>query len=73
MLRLLTSMSVLLAPVRTRLRSEKGLEAIEYALLAALIAALIVAAIALLNPAMNTIFTAIRDQLTTAAGNINAN
>lgn len=66
MLRLLCTLSILMAPVRERLRSEKGLEAIEYALLAALVSAIIVTAVALLNPGMNNIFTAIGNRLTTA-------
>lgn len=65
--RLLITLSALLAPVRIRLRSDDGLEAIEYALLAALIAALIVAAVALLDPAMDNIFNAIAARLDAAA------
>lgn len=57
--------------VRDRLRSEHGIEAIEYALIAALLAAIVVAVIALLNPAMTNIFTAIAAQLQSAATSIN--
>ncbi|HEX6256799.1 MAG TPA: Flp family type IVb pilin [Euzebyales bacterium] len=62
------------APLRTRLRSDRGIEAIEYALIAALVAAIIVAAFALIQgPAgpVQAIFQAIANQLTTAAGNVN--
>jgi Flp pilus assembly pilin Flp len=63
------------APVRARLRSDRGIEAIEYALIAALVAAIIVAAFLLLSGPtggpVQTIFQAIANQLTTAAGSIN--
>lgn len=58
-------------PIRSRLRSEHGIEAIEYALIAALLAAIVVAALALLTPAVNNIFQAIANQLNTAATAIN--
>lgn len=59
--------------VRDRLRSERGIEAIEYALIAALLAAIVVAVIALLNPAMTNIFSAIAVQLQNAANTVTAN
>ena len=59
--------------VRDRLRSERGIEAIEYALIAALLAAIVVAVIALLNPSMRNIFSAIAAQLQDAADTVTAN
>ena len=59
--------------VRDRLRSERGIEAIEYALIAALLAAIVVAVIALLNPSMRNIFSAIAGQLQSAATKVGAN
>jgi len=68
---LYVALQTLTRPVRDRLRSEHGIEAIEYALIAALLAAIVVAVIALLNPAMTNIFTAIAAQLQSAATSIN--
>lgn len=66
-----TALLTLIQPVRDRFRSDHGIEAIEYALIAALLAAIVVAVIALLNPAMTNIFTAIATQLQNAATSMN--
>ena len=73
MFTLYQAISAATEPVRTRLRSERGIEAIEYALIAALLAAIVVAAVALLNPGVNNIFTAIANQLNTAANAVTSN
>ena len=70
---LYVALLTLTQPVRDRLRSERGIEAIEYALIAALLAAIVVAVIALLNPAMTNIFTAIAARLQTAANTVTTN
>ena len=68
---LYTALLTLIRPLRDRIRGEQGIEAIEYALIAALLAAIVVAVIALLNPSMTNIFQAIANQLQTAATSIN--
>lgn len=68
---LYTALLTLTQPLRDRIRGEQGIEAIEYALIAALLSAIVVAAIALLNPSMTNIFQAIANQLQTAATAIN--
>ncbi|MBW3605506.1 MAG: Flp family type IVb pilin [Actinobacteria bacterium] len=65
--------SALRDSLRTRLRSDAGIEAIEYALIAALLSAIVVAAVALLNPGVNNIFTQIAAQLNAAATAITPN
>lgn len=67
MFTLLSAITTITEPIRSRLRSEHGIEAIEYALIAALLAAIVVAALALLTPAVDNIFTAIATRLNTAA------
>lgn len=73
MFTLLSAIAAMTEPVRTRLRSDDGIEAIEYALIAALIAAVVVTALALLTPSVSGIFTAIAAQLTAAATAVTAN
>lgn len=67
----LSALQALVQPVRDRLKSDNGIEAIEYALIAALLSAIVVAVVALLNPSMTNIFTAIAAQLQSAATSIN--
>lgn len=67
---LFTALLAFTAPLRDRLRSEHGIEAIEYALIAALLSAIVVVVIALLDTPMNTIFNAIAQRLNTAAGTV---
>lgn len=58
-------------PLRDRLSREEGLEAVEYALIAALLSAIVVAAVALLSPEIENAYQAIANQLTGAAGEMN--
>lgn len=58
-------------PVRSRLASDDGIEAIEYALIAALIAVVVIAAVALLNPALGQAFSTIGSRVNDAANAIN--
>lgn len=73
MLTVLSMISTATTSLRLRMRSDKGIEAIEYALIAALLAAIVVAAVALLNPGVNNIFTQIAAQLNAAATAITPN
>ena len=57
-------------PMRERLTSEKGLEAVEYALIAALVAAVVVTAMGIFTPALQGIFQDITNVLTDAGGEI---
>ncbi len=57
-------------PVRARLRSEHGLEAIEYALIAALVAVVVIAAVNLLNPSIGNAFNTIGKRVNDAANAI---
>lgn len=66
-----SALFALTRPVRDRLRGDRGIEAIEYALIAALLAAIIVTVIAFLQPSMSNIFSAIADQLSAAAAQVN--
>lgn len=50
-------------PVRDRLTSEDGLEAVEYALIAALLSVVIIAAMGLFSEGLTTIFTSIKTTL----------
>ena len=59
---------VLMDHVCTFLRDDSGQDLIEYALLVALISLVCVGALTLAGGQVNDIFTAIKDQLTTAAG-----
>lgn len=59
----LTALQTLAAPLRSRLRSDRGLEAVEYALLAALVAVTIIAAAALLDVGIRDAFTDIQNKL----------
>jgi pilus assembly protein Flp/PilA len=54
------------------LREEEGQDLIEYALLIALISLVCVAALTAAGTQVNTIFTNIKDRLTTAAANTGA-
>ena len=54
--------------VRDFVRKEDGQDLIEYALLVALISLVCVAALTSAGSQVNTIFTKIKDKLTTAAG-----
>ena len=58
-------------PLRDRLRPENGLEAVEYALIAALISAVIVTVMAAFRTQLEGIFTAIGNALNGAAAEIN--
>jgi Flp pilus assembly pilin Flp len=58
-------------PARDRLRSEDGLETVEWALLAALVAVVIIGAVNLLNPAMGNAFTALGNGVQAAANAFN--
>lgn len=60
---LIATMQSYTAPLRTRLRSDRGLEAVEYALLAALLAAAIVASVTILRPAITTAYQSIANTL----------
>jgi pilus assembly protein Flp/PilA len=55
--------------LRDFVRAEDGQDLIEYALLVALISLVCVAALTAAGGQVNTIFTNIRDRLTSAAGN----
>ncbi|HSK97708.1 MAG TPA: Flp family type IVb pilin [Euzebyales bacterium] len=59
-----------LRPLRLRLRLEHGLEAVEYALIAALLSVIIVGAVQILQPQITAAYQAIADQLSGAAGTI---
>jgi pilus assembly protein Flp/PilA len=58
--------------VREFVCAEEGQDLIEYALLVALISLVCVAALMAAGTQVNTIFSNIRDRLTTAAGNTGA-
>ena len=58
--------------VNAFLRDDEGQDLIEYALLVALISLVAVAALSAAGVQVNTIFTNIKDRLTTAAGNTGA-
>jgi Flp pilus assembly pilin Flp len=58
-------------PVRARLTAEGGLEAVEYALIAALVSVVIVAAMGVFGPALENIFDDISAVLDGAGGEIN--
>lgn len=60
---LVTMLSIRTAPLRARLRSDRGIEAVEYALVAALLGAVIVGAVALLGPDLNGFFGDIATRL----------
>ena len=60
-----------LRPLARRLHLEQGLEAVEYALIAALLSAIVVAAVTLLSPEIENAYQAIANQLQNAAGEIN--
>ena len=57
-------------PVKARLRLEEGLEAVEYALIAALLAVVIVGAMAIFTPALQGVFQNISNVLNDSADNI---
>jgi Flp pilus assembly pilin Flp len=57
-------------PVRERLTSDDGLEAVEYALIAALLSVVIIGAMAIFGPGITNIFTAIAGRLNTSGGTI---
>jgi Flp pilus assembly pilin Flp len=57
--------------VRDRLTADDGLEAVEYALIAALVAAVIVTAMGVFTPALEGIFNAISATLNEAGPEIN--
>jgi len=58
--------------VNAFLRDDEGQDLIEYALLVALISLVAVAALSAAGVQVNTIFTNIKDRLTTAAANTGA-
>ena len=59
----------LYTPVRDFMRAEDGQDLIEYALLVALISLVCVAALTAAGGQVNTIFTNIKNRLTSAAAN----
>lgn len=67
---LISTLSARTAPLRSRLASDRGIEAVEYALIAALIAAVLVGAVALLNPQLDGIFQSIANLLGDAAAEV---
>ncbi len=67
---MLSALYGLAEQVRARLRSDTGLEAIEYALLAALVAVVVIAAVTLLNPSMGNAFNTIGQRVNDAANAI---
>jgi Flp pilus assembly pilin Flp len=58
-------------PVQDRLASEKGLEAVEYALIAALLSVVIIAAMGVFGDSLQAIFDDISAVLDGAGGEIN--
>lgn len=58
--------------VRSRLRSDDGLEMIEYALIAALVAVVMIAAVNALNPSVAEAFNTIGNRVEAYANNIAA-
>lgn len=66
MMNLVTVLSALFMPLRERLRSDDGLEAVEYALIAALIAVAVVTAVTALGDQVEAVFVNITNTLTTA-------
>ena len=57
-------------PVRDRLSSEDGLEAVEYALIAALLAVVVIGAMQVFGGGLTNIFTDIANRLTSEGGNV---
>lgn len=57
-------------PIKARLRLEDGLEAVEYALIAALLSVVIITAIGFFTPALENLFSAIGDLLDTQADQV---
>lgn len=70
MLTLLSAVRAITQPLRVRLHADDGLEAIEYALIAALLSAIIVAVMITMQGSITGIFNAIATQLDTAATSI---
>jgi Flp pilus assembly pilin Flp len=58
-------------PVRQRLTPENGLEAVEYALIAALLSVVIIGAMAIFGPGLTGIFTDIAERLGTEGDTVN--
>lgn len=69
---LLSTLHLLTAPMRARLRSDDGLEAVEYALIAALIAVVVIGAVTTLGTNISAVFNQIATTIAGTAGN-NAN
>ena len=67
---LLSALSALTEQVRSRMRSDDGLEMIEYALIAALIAVVMIAAVNLLDPSVGDAFNTIGNRVEAFANNI---
>lgn len=67
MITLLSALSVYLEPVRSRLRTERGLETVEYALIAALIAVVVIASVTTLGTSIRDVFTNIANTIQTGA------
>lgn len=59
-------------PLRNRLRLDEGLEAVEYALIAALLSVVIILAMTAFGDGVQDIFDSIGQRLTTEAGNVDA-
>jgi pilus assembly protein Flp/PilA len=64
-------MNTIINAVKNFVREEEGVAAIEYGLLAGLIAVMIIAGATTAGKQLNTLFTNIGTQLTTAAKNVN--
>lgn len=60
---LLSTLHLFTAPLRARLRRDDGLEAVEYALIAALIAVVVIAAVTTLGQNIGTVFNNIADTI----------
>lgn len=58
-------------PARDRLRGEDGLEAVEYALIAALLSVVIVGVMQIFGEGLTNVFTDIANRLTDSGGVIN--
>ena len=68
MLTLLSMLHTILVPLRARLRSDNGLETVEYALIAALIAVVAITTITTLGTEINSTFQDILNAIQAAPG-----
>lgn len=63
-------MNTIINEVKRFVREEEGVAAIEYGLLAGLIAVMIIAGATLAGTSLNTLFTNVGNQLSTASANV---